>query len=174
MSKLVPFCLALRSPATLGASTTLSEPRVTFEIGFMLALISVALILFVLELFPIEVTAMLMLATLLAFGIVTVEEAILGLSNKAIVTVGAMLVLGHALVKTGILAAAADCLLVPSERMLCWSMSQGPSLSGSTPANSAGYSFLAASTSLIITSRISEVALPEPATMPLTAHTRSE
>ncbi|MBU91588.1 MAG: hypothetical protein CL475_04140, partial [Acidobacteria bacterium] len=82
----------------------------TFEIGFMLALISVALILFVLELFPIEVTAMLMLATLLAFGIVTVEEAILGLSNKAIVTVGAMLVLGHALVKTGVLAAAADKL----------------------------------------------------------------
>lgn len=110
MSKLVPFCLTLRSPATLGASTTLGEPRVTFEIGFMLALISVALILFVLELFPIEVTAMLMLATLLAFGIVTVEEAILGLSNKAIVTVGAMLVLGHALVKTGVLAAAADWL----------------------------------------------------------------
>ena len=76
----------------------------------MLVLISVALILFVLELFPIEVTAMLMLATLLAFGIITVEEAILGLSNKAIVTVGAMLVLGHALVKTGVLAAAADWL----------------------------------------------------------------
>ena len=76
----------------------------------MLALIVVALILFVLELFPIEVTAMLMLAVLLAFGIVTVDEAILGLSNKAVVTVGAMLVLGHALVKTGVLAAAADRL----------------------------------------------------------------
>ena len=76
----------------------------------MLALIVVALILFVLELFPIEVTAMLMLAVLLAFGIVSVEEAILGLSNKAVVTVGAMLVLGHALVKTGVLAAAADRL----------------------------------------------------------------
>jgi len=83
---------------------------VTFEIGFMLALIVVALILFVLELFPIEVTAMLMLAVLLAFGIVSVDEAILGLSNKAVVTVGAMLVLGHALVKTGVLAAAADRL----------------------------------------------------------------
>ena len=82
----------------------------TFEIGFMLALIVVALILFVLEVFPIEVTAMLMLAVLLAFGIVTVDEAILGLSNKAVVTVGAMLVLGHALVKTGVLAAAADRL----------------------------------------------------------------
>ena len=82
----------------------------TFEIGFMLALIVVALISFVRELFPIEVTAMLMLAVLLAFGIVSVEEAILGLSNKAVVTVGAMLVLGHALVKTGVLAAAADRL----------------------------------------------------------------
>jgi len=83
---------------------------VTFEIGFMLALIVVALISFVRELFPIEVTAMLMLAVLLAVGIVTVDEAILGLSNKAVVTVGAMLVLGHALVKTGVLAAAADRL----------------------------------------------------------------
>ena len=82
----------------------------TFEIGFMLALILVALILFVLELLPIEVTAMLLLAVLLAFGIVSVDEAILGLSNKAVVTVGAMLVLGHALVKTGVLAAAADRL----------------------------------------------------------------
>lgn len=76
----------------------------------MLALIVVALISFVRELFPIEVTAMLMLAVLLAVGIVTVDEAILGLSNKAVVTVGAMLVLGHALVKTGVLAAAADRL----------------------------------------------------------------
>jgi len=76
----------------------------------MLALISVTLVLFVFELFPIEVTAMLMLAVLLVFGIITVDEAILGLSNQAVVTVGAMLVLGHALVKTGVLAAAADWL----------------------------------------------------------------
>lgn len=76
----------------------------------MLALILVALVLFVLELFPIEVTAMLLLAVLLLADILTVDEAISGLSNKAVVTVGAMLVLGQALVKTGVLAAAADRL----------------------------------------------------------------
>ncbi len=76
----------------------------------MLALIVVALVLFILEVFPIEVTAMLMLAVLLMFGIVEVEEAVLGLSNKAVVTVGAMLVLSHALVKTGVLGVVADRL----------------------------------------------------------------
>jgi len=83
---------------------------VTFEIAFMLALIVVALVLFVLEIFPIEVTAMILLAVLLLTGILTVDEAISGLSNKAVVTVGAMLILGQALVKTGVLAAAADRL----------------------------------------------------------------
>lgn len=82
----------------------------TFEIAFMLALILVALVLFVLEVLPIEVTAMALLAVLLLAGILTVDEAISGLSNKAVVTVGAMLVLGQALVKTGVLAAAADRL----------------------------------------------------------------
>jgi di/tricarboxylate transporter len=86
------------------------QAGVTFEIAFMLALIAVALVLFVLELFPIEVTAMLLLAVLLLTDILTVDEAISGLSNKAVVTVAAMLILGQALVKTGVLAAAADRL----------------------------------------------------------------
>lgn len=80
----------------------------TFEIGFMLALILVALVLFAREVFPIEVTAMLMLAALLIAGIIDVEDSVVGLSNKAVVTVAAMLVLGQALVKTGVLGAAAD------------------------------------------------------------------
>ena len=82
----------------------------TLEIAFMLALIVTALVLFVLEVFPIEVTAMLLLAVLLLVGLVDVDEAIEGLSNKAVVTVGAMLVLSHALVKTGVLGVAADRL----------------------------------------------------------------
>ncbi len=86
----------------------------TFEIALMLAMILIALVLFVLEIFPIEVTAMLLLAVMLFSGIITVDEAIAGLSNKAVVTVGAMLVLGHALVKTGVLAAAADRLAAMS------------------------------------------------------------
>lgn len=86
------------------------QAGVTFEIAFMLALILVALVLFVREVFPIEVTAMVLLGVLLIVGIITVEEALAGLSNKAVVTVGAMLVLGQALVKTGVLTTAADRL----------------------------------------------------------------
>ena len=86
------------------------QTGVTFEIAFMLALILVALVLFVREVFPIEVTAMVLLGVLLIVGIITVEEALAGLSNKAVVTVGAMLILGQALVKTGVLTAAADRL----------------------------------------------------------------
>jgi di/tricarboxylate transporter len=84
------------------------QAGVTFEIAFMLVLIGVALVLFVFEVFPIEVTAMLLLAVLLLTDILTVDEAVSGLSNKAVVTVAAMLILGQALVKTGVLAAAAD------------------------------------------------------------------
>lgn len=82
----------------------------TFEIGLMLALIGAALILFVLERFPIEVTAMSLLAVLVLIGFLEIDQALAGLSNKAVITVGALLVLSHALVKTGLLEIAADYL----------------------------------------------------------------
>ncbi|HUG43473.1 MAG TPA: SLC13 family permease, partial [Acidobacteriota bacterium] len=82
----------------------------TFEIGLMLALIGATLVLFVLERFPIEVTAMSLLAVLVLTGFLEIDQAIAGLSNKAVITVGALLVLSHALVKTGLLEIAADHL----------------------------------------------------------------
>ena len=100
------------APPMRSAIPSSVQAGVTFEIAFMLVLIGAALVLFVLEVFPIEVTAMLLLAVLLVTGILTVDEAISGLSNKAVVTVAAMLVLGQALVKTGVLAAAADRIRV--------------------------------------------------------------
>jgi di/tricarboxylate transporter len=75
----------------------------TFEVAFMLAFIVATLVVFALELFPIEVTAMGMLGVLIVLGFVTPEEAVSGLSNKAVVTIGALFVLSRALVKTGIL-----------------------------------------------------------------------
>ena len=79
----------------------------TLEIGLMLLLILLALVAFALELVPIEVTAMGMLGLLLIAGFVEPDHAIAGLSNKAVVTIGALFVLSRALMKTGVLEFAA-------------------------------------------------------------------
>ena len=75
-----------------------------------LAIIAVALIFFVWELFPMDVTALALLTVLLLTGFLTLDEAISGFSNKAVLTVGAMFILSHALVKTGFVEVAADRL----------------------------------------------------------------
>jgi len=69
----------------------------------MLGLIVSTLIIFAFELFSIEVTAMVMLTVLVAIGFVEPAEAVAGLSNKAVVTIGALFILSRALVKTGAL-----------------------------------------------------------------------
>lgn len=76
----------------------------------MLALLAGGLVLFALELLPIEVTALLILAALLVGGAVTVEEAMAGFGNKAVLTIGCLFVLSHALTKTGLIALAAERL----------------------------------------------------------------
>lgn len=82
----------------------------TFEIFFMLALIVLTLVMFALELFPMEVTAFGMLAILLLTGFVDGEQAVRGLSNPAVVTIGALFILSHALTRTGLLEVAAGRL----------------------------------------------------------------
>ena len=82
----------------------------TFEIFFMLALMSVALVAFVKEFLPIEVTALGVLATLVVSGIVSADEAVAGFSSKAVVAIGGLFVLSRALMKTGVLEVAAERL----------------------------------------------------------------
>lgn len=79
----------------------------TLEILFMLLLLAATLVVFTLELFPIEVTALGMLAILLVTGMVDIQQAVEGLSNPAVITIGMLFVLGHALTKTGLLEVAA-------------------------------------------------------------------
>ncbi len=76
------------------------------------AIIIVALVLFVKEVFPIDVTALALLVVLLMTGLLTLDEAISGFSNKAVLTVGLMFVLSTALVKTGFVEVMADRLSV--------------------------------------------------------------
>ena len=80
----------------------------TIEILFMLVLMGVAFVAFVKEVFPIEVTALGLLAVLLATGLIEIETALSGFSSTAVVAIGSLFVLSRALIKTGLLETVAD------------------------------------------------------------------
>lgn len=67
-----------------------------------------AVIFFIMDIFPLEVTAMGVTGILLLFNILTPEEAISGFSNKAVITIGAIFIISRSLVKTGFLEVLAD------------------------------------------------------------------
>ena len=75
----------------------------TFEIVFVLALIVLAFILFVSEKFSLDVTALFILTILFTGGFLTVEEAISGFSNPAVITIALLFILSQGLQKTRIL-----------------------------------------------------------------------
>lgn len=77
----------------------------TWEIGFVFAVVLVALALFVSERWPIDQVALAIPVALLLAGILTPKQAVSGFANVATVTVAAMLVLSLGLVKTGAVAA---------------------------------------------------------------------
>ena len=67
-------------------------------------------VFFIMEILPIEVTAMGAIGILLLFDILTWQEAISGFSNPAVITIGAIFIMSRALVKTGFLEVFADFL----------------------------------------------------------------
>ena len=73
------------------------------EILFLGAIIVVALVLFVTELFPIDVTALLVLGLLLILGLVSPSESLAGFSNPAVITIACLFILSHALQKSHVL-----------------------------------------------------------------------
>jgi di/tricarboxylate transporter len=75
----------------------------TPDIAIVLGIISLMFILFVKEIFPLDATALLVLAIFLVFGHLTIEDAISGFSNQAVITIAVLFVLSHALQKSGIL-----------------------------------------------------------------------
>ena len=70
----------------------------------------VAVVFFIMEILPLEVTAMGAIGLLLLFDVVTWQEAISGFSNPAVITIGAIFIMSRALVKTGFLEVFADYL----------------------------------------------------------------
>ncbi|BBA70759.1 SLC13 family permease [Geobacter sulfurreducens] len=73
----------------------------TIEILLVLGLVISAVILFATERIPVDIVALILMATLLLSGLITPEEAIGGFSNPATVTVGAMFILSAGLFRTG-------------------------------------------------------------------------
>ncbi len=73
-----------------------------------MSVIILAVIFFVLDIVPLEVTALGATGLLLLFNILSPEEAISGFSNKAVVTIGAIFIISRSLVKTGFLEVLAD------------------------------------------------------------------
>lgn len=80
----------------------------TFEIAFVLILIGVAVFLFVTDYVSYDVAAIIVMVSLLVFGILTPREGLSGFSNPATVTVAAMFILSEGVRRTGILNVAGD------------------------------------------------------------------
>ena len=75
----------------------------TLEIAIVLGILLFMFLLFVTETFPLEVTALVILAVLLIFRFLEPSEAIKGFSNPAVITIALLFVLSHALQKSGVL-----------------------------------------------------------------------
>ena len=74
----------------------------TFEIGLVLAILAIAVVLFISEKLRVDVVAVLVLVLLALTGLVTPQEALSGFSNPAVITVWAVFILSGALSRTGI------------------------------------------------------------------------
>jgi len=74
----------------------------TFDIGLVLGILIVSGVLFVTEWIRMDVTALLVLATLAVTGLVQPNEALSGFSSPAVITVWAMFMLSAGLTQTGV------------------------------------------------------------------------
>ena len=75
------------------------------------AIVAASVILFAFEVFPVDKVSLLILSALVAFRLVSPEEAIAGFGNPATVTVACMLALSYGLESTGALSYVANKLV---------------------------------------------------------------
>ncbi|MHC2990362.1 potassium transporter TrkA [Pontibacter sp. HJ8] len=76
----------------------------TFEIGVVLAVIAIAVGLFVSERLSIDTTAILVMSLFMLLGILTPAEGLAGFSNPATITVACMFIISTAIFKSGALS----------------------------------------------------------------------
>ncbi len=73
------------------------------DIFFVIGVLFFGFILFISELFSIDLTAMIILTILFVMGYLTPQEALSGFSNPAVITIAFLFIISHALQKTRIL-----------------------------------------------------------------------
>ena len=81
------------------------------EIILTLSVLTIALISFIFEWFPVDLTAIMVAIVLMLLGLVTPEEGIAGFGNTATITVMAMFILSAGVAKTGAIQVVRDLLL---------------------------------------------------------------
>lgn len=79
-----------------------NQARMTFEIGFVLVVLAVAIVLFATGRVAVEIIAVGTLLALFAAGTITLPQALQGFANSAVVTIGAVMVMSHGLSRTGV------------------------------------------------------------------------
>ena len=67
-----------------------------YHLPLFLIILVLMVIFFIFEILPMEVTALGTIGMLWACNILTIEEAISGFGNKAVVTIGAIFIISHA------------------------------------------------------------------------------
>ncbi len=75
----------------------------TPDILFVIGILFLGFILFITEVFSIDLTAMILLTILFVMGYLTPQEALSGFSNSAVITIAFLFIISHALQKTRIL-----------------------------------------------------------------------
>ncbi len=83
----------------------------TFEMLLLTAILVGAILLFALDVFPVDKVSLLILAALVVTGLITGEEAVRGFGNSATITVACMLALSYGIERTGALNFAANRMI---------------------------------------------------------------
>lgn len=83
----------------------------SWEVGYLIGVILVAIILFISEKISFDITAIFICIALMASGIVSIEQGLSGFSNQAAVTILALLILNNGLEHTGVIQLLTDKLI---------------------------------------------------------------
>ncbi len=81
------------------------------DIILTLCVLTLALIAFILEWLPVDITALIITIVLMLLGLVTPEEGISGFGNTATITVMAMFILSAGVTRTGVIQVVRDLLM---------------------------------------------------------------
>src|SRR5690606_8607289 len=104
---------------TMLRTRTAGNPRslsMTSELTLVLALLGVTIVLFALNKPRMDTVAIIMMTALALSGVVTIDEALAGFSDPAIVLIAALFVIGEALVRTGVAQRLGDLLVLRAGR----------------------------------------------------------